>query len=132
MVHSILQDLQMQCAIKVILGRYKEDNNPEGRIFRFPVQTDYEKYIKVICKEAGINRMVTILNPLTGVEELKPIYEVASTHLARRTFIGILYKNVKDPNIIASMSGHTNASRSFARYRTIDDDIKREVTDLME
>lgn len=117
---------------KVILNRYKEENNPEGRIFRFPVQTDYEKYIKEICKEAGINRMVAILNPQTGVEELKPIYEVASTHLARRTFIGILYKNVKDPNIIASMSGHTNASRSFARYRTIDDDIKREVTDLME
>lgn len=117
---------------KAILGRYRDERNPDGRIFRFPIQTTYEAYIKAICKEAGINRMVAILNPLTGVEELKPIYEVASTHLARRTFVGILYKSVKDPNIIASMSGHSNASRSFARYRTIDDDIKREVTDLMQ
>ena len=81
---------------------------------------------------AGIDRMVTVLNPLTGEEEKRPIYEVASSHMARRTFIGNLYKKVKDPNLIGSMTGHVEGSRSFARYRDIDDDVKKETVMLLE
>lgn len=51
--------------------------------------------------------------------------------MARRTFIGNLYKKVKDPNIIASMSGHIEGSKAFARYRYIDDDIKQSVIELI-
>lgn len=36
----------------------------------------------------------------------KPLYEVASSHRARRTFIGNIYKKVKDPNLIGALSGH--------------------------
>lgn len=57
--------------------------------------------------------------------------DIASSHMARRTFIGNLYKKVKDPNIIASMSGHIEGSKAFARYRYIDDDIKQSVIDLI-
>ena len=55
-----------------------------------------------------------------------PISECASSHMARRTFCGNLYKRVKDPNIVASMSGHKEGSKAFARYREIDKDIKRD------
>ncbi len=41
---------------------------------------------------AGVDRIVTILDPLTHNEVKRPIYEVASSHLARRTFIGNIYK----------------------------------------
>ena len=51
--------------------------------------------------------------------------------IASSTFIGNLYKKVKDPNIIASMSGHIEGSKAFARYRQIDDDIKQSVIDLI-
>ena len=57
-----------------------------------------------------------------------PVYalkEVATSHTARKTFIGNLYKQVPDPNLIASMSGHVEGSRAFNRYRTIDDEMKR-------
>ena len=57
--------------------------------------------------------------------------DITSSHIARRTFIGNLYKKVKDPNIIASMSGHIEGSKAFARYRQIDDDIKQSVIDLI-
>ena len=57
----------------------------------------------------------------------RPLYEVASTHTARKTFIGNLYRQVKDPNLIASMSGHSEGSRAFARYRKIDDEMKKEL-----
>lgn len=76
--------------------------------------------------------MVTILNPTTGKEEKRPINEVASSHMARRTFIGNLYKKVKDPNLVGSLSGHTEGSKAFARYREIDDEIKKEVVSLIE
>ena len=75
---------------------------------------------------------MTILNPTTGKEEKRPIYEVASSHMARRTFIGNLYKKVKDPNLVGSLSGHAEGSRAFARYREIDDDIKKELVDMLE
>lgn len=47
---------------------------------------DYNKGIKKVLKEAGINRVVAIMNPRTGLKEC-PIYEVASSHMACRTFV---------------------------------------------
>jgi integrase len=61
----------------------------------------------------------------------KPLNEIASSHMARRTFIGNMYKKVKDPDLIGSMSGHVEGSKAFARYRTIDDDMKRELVDMI-
>ena len=91
----------------------------------------YNACIKESLRLAGINRIVTILNPTTRQEEQKQIWEVASSHMARRNFIGILYPQVKDPDIIASMTGHVEGSKAFTRYRAIDDNLKEEVIDLL-
>ncbi|HBN06650.1 MAG TPA: integrase, partial [Bacteroidales bacterium] len=58
-------------------------------------------------------------------------YEVASTHTARKTFIGNLYKQVEDPNLISSLTGHSEGSKAFARYRDIDEEMKKELVDLL-
>ena len=89
------------------------------------------KEIKRLFTICGITRMVTVRNPVTGADEQKPINEIASSHMARRTFIGNLYKKVKDPELICSMTGHTKGSRSFTRYREIDEDIKIELVNLI-
>ena len=52
--------------------------------------------------------------------------------LNRIKFIGNRYKQVKDPNLIASMSGHSEGSRAFARYRKIDDEMKKELVNLLD
>lgn len=52
--------------------------------------------------------------------------------MARRTFIGNLYKKVKDPSLVGSLSGHKEGSKAFARYRDIDDDIKKELVGMLE
>ena len=52
--------------------------------------------------------------------------------MARRTFIGNLYKKVKDPSLVASLSGHTDGSRAFARYREIDMEMKRELVEMID
>lgn len=114
-----------------ILARYK-GQDPEGRIFPFISQQKYNVAIKRIFKECGITRLVTILNPTTGAEEQRPINEVASSHLARRTFVGNLYKKVKDPSLVGALSGHKDGSRAFARYREIDDDLKKELIGYLD
>lgn len=93
---------------------------------------NYNDYIRAILKHVGIDRKVLVLDPKTRQEVMRPLYEVATSHTARKTFIGNLYKKVKDPNLIASMSGHSENSRAFARYRTIDDDIKKELVNLLD
>lgn len=108
---------------KDILERYKGEDS-EGRILPFISSQKYNVAIKKIFKECGITRIVTILNPTTGEEEQRPINEIASSHLARRTFVGNLYKKVKDPNLVGALSGHKEGSRAFSRYRDIDDDMK--------
>ena len=76
--------------------------------------------------------MVTVLDQQTRQEIQRPLYEVASSHMARRTFIGNIYKKVKDPNLVGALSGHKGGSRAFARYRTIDDDLKREMIGFLD
>ena len=108
---------------KEIITRYHR----EGQLALVPLisEQQYNKKIKEILRVAGIDRVVTILNPTTRIEEQHPIWEVASSHMARRNFIGNLYAIVKDPDLISSMTGHVEGSKAFARYRAIDDSIKK-------
>ena len=115
---------------KSILKKYKQKGKKQP-ILPFITSQRYNDDIKEIFRLCGITRMVTIIDPTTGNEEKKPINEVASSHMARRTFVGNLYKQVKDPNLIGALSGHKEGSRAFARYRDIDEDIKKEIVSLI-
>ena len=79
----------------------------------------YNVAIKQIFTIVGINRMVDVRNAKTGNTEKKPLNVLASSHMARRTFVGNLYNEVQDPNLIGAMSGHIEGSRAFSRYRNI-------------
>lgn len=103
-----------------------------GKLFPFIASQNYNEDIKKIFKICGITRLVTVLNPTTGEEEQKPINEVASSHMARRTFVGNLYKKIKDPNIICPMSGHKIGSTAFARYREVDKEMRKEAVKLID
>jgi len=100
---------------KEIINRYA--NHEEETLLPFIAEQNYNLAIKDMFAAAGLTRMVTIINPTTGDEEKRALNEIASSHLARRTFIGNLYKKVKDPNLVGSLSGHKEGSRAFARYR---------------
>ena len=39
---------------------------------------------------------------------------------------------VKDPSIVGSMSGHKEGSKALARYRDIDQDIKKDALSVFE
>lgn len=114
-----------------LIDKYKGADS-KGKLFPFISAQKYNDDIKDIFRLCGITRLVTVLNPTTGKEEKKPINEVASSHMARRTFVGNLYKKVKDPNLVGSLSGHAEGSKAFARYREIDDDIKKGLVNMIE
>jgi len=102
-----------------------------GRLFPFPTPKEYNVAIKLIFVLSGITRKVMVRNAKTGEDELRAINEIASSHIARRTFIGNAYRQVADPNIIGKMSGHAEGSMAFARYRNIEDDTLRNVIDKL-
>lgn len=108
-----------------ILDRYAD--LPGDRLLPFISDQDYNIDIKKMLRLAGIDRPVTILNSLTREEEQHPIWEVASSHMARRVLVGNLYRELKDPNLIAKISGHVENSRAFNRYRDIDEEMAKEV-----
>lgn len=113
-----------------ILDRYARYEGPS--LLPLIAEQQYNKAIKRIFLAAGLKRKVTILNQLTRDPEQRPIWEVASSHLARRTFVGNLYKQVKDPNLVGALSGHKEGSKAFARYRDIDEDMKVDLVKLLE
>lgn len=115
---------------KELIEKYYDPKR--GTLFPFISQQKYNIYIKKAFKLAGLDRKVSVLNPQTRKNELRPLYEVATSHMARRAFVGIAYPHVKDPNIIAAMTGHVEGSKAFNRYREIDMKVKREVVGFLE
>ena len=43
-----------------------------------------------------------------------------------------VFSRVDFPNLVASMSGHAKGSVAFARYRVIDDDMKKSLVELIQ
>jgi integrase len=120
----------LNATAKAILEKYARLEG--AKLLPFIAEQHYNYAIKEMFTIAGITRKVTVLDPLTGEDVKRPLNEVASSHMARRTFVGNLYKKVKDPNLVSALSGHKEGSKAFARYRTIDDDMKKELVQMLE
>lgn len=123
--------------VRIPLNQYAQDilnryaNTDTDKLLPFVIEQKYNLAIKEIFALSGITRIVTTINPTTGEEEKRPINEIASSHLARRCFIGNLYKKVKDPNLVGNLSGHKEGSKAFARYREIDEEMKIDLVNLL-
>ena len=105
---------------KEILARY---DMPDRTLMPYTQGQKYNVNLKKLFKSQNFDRLVVRLNPLTRKDEIVPLHKMASSHMARRTFVGILHKTEKN-EVIASMSGHTANSKAFARYYKVDDESK--------
>ena len=114
---------------KEIVNRYAE--MPGEQLLPFESSERYNDNIKLIFEKARITYLVTELDALARTEKKVPINEIASSHMARRTFIANIYNTVPDPNVIGSMTGHVEGSRAFARYRTIEEEVKKSLVDIL-
>ena len=115
---------------KEILNKYADYDGET--LLPYISDQKYNKAIKEAFKVAGLTRLVMIIDPLTREGITRPLNEIASSHLARRTFVGNLYKRTKDPNQVGVLSGHKEGSKAFARYRDIDEDDKIELVKMLE
>lgn len=113
-----------------ILDKYEDYKGAE--LFPFISEQKYNKAIKEIFTKAGLTRKVIVRNSTTGENESRPLNEIASSHIARRTFAGNLYNNIKDPNIISKLTGHVEGSKAFARYRAISKEVRIEAVNSLE
>lgn len=116
---------------KALVRKYKGTDR-KGRLFPFISTQKYNNAIKNVFTRAGITRKVEVRNSRTGETETRPINEIASSHLARRTFVGNLYFKVQDPALIGQMSGHVEGSKAFARYRKIETETLKDVVKLLK
>lgn len=128
--HPVRVRVPLNETARALVKRYA--SSTRKALFPFISEQKYNISIKRIFRAAGITRYVTVINPTTRQEEKRKLCEIASSHIARRTFVGNLYKKVKDPNLVGALSGHKEGSRSFARYRDIDEDMRRELVALLE
>lgn len=115
---------------KRLIAKYQDYSRDS--LFPYGTEQHYNRKIKEAFQKAGLDRTVTVLDQQTRQELRKPLYEVASSHMARRTFIGNIYKKVQDPNLVGALSGHKEGSKAFARYRDIDENMKKELIGYLD
>lgn len=110
-----------------IIERYKGGQ----RLLPFTNAADYNLAIHDVCRLAGLNRIVMVQDPKTLQTVPKQLWQVASSHLARRTFMANVFKETKSERITSAFTGHVNGSRAFSRYTSVDDEMKLEVLKSM-
>ena len=113
-----------------IIARYA--NEERKTLLPFIHPNKYDKAIHDLCRLAGLNRMVIVQNKTTMQAESKPLWEVTTSHTARKTFIEAMFRETKSERITSAFTGHTNGSRAFARYTDVDDEMKREILARLE
>ena len=111
-----------------IIERYRGSE----QILPFIAEQNYNYAIKDVLRIAGIERKVPVLNTATFLEEWRPIWETASSHLARRTFISNVYEVTQEERLTISLTGHADGSRALSRYIHIKDSTKRSVIEKLE
>ena len=105
----------------------KYNSNPQ-----FISDQKQNKHIKEICKLSGINNLVTDYKEIGNklIEELKPKYELITTHTARRTFITKLKMMGLPDDLIKLSTGHKTSTELNKYFRSSLESAKLVYKDL--
>lgn len=116
---------------KAILERYKDSDS----IYALPVMPmqDINREIKKICKEVGINEIITLvsMSGSTRKEETGEKYKFISTHAGRRTFICNALVMGIAPSIVMKWTGH-NDFKAMIPYIDVAGVEKKEAMDKFD
>lgn len=82
------------------------------------------KYLKEAAELSGLNRRVLVTGWDKGrrVELFKPLFEIISWHMARRTFITLSLEGGMEPSVIIKITGHSDI-KSLAPYMALTDKL---------
>lgn len=115
---------------KEIVQRYSECHGEHLLPFIHP--NKYNEAIHDFMKLAGMDRVVIVPNKLTMQPENKRLWEITTSHTARKTFIEAMFRETKSERITSSFTGHSDGSRAFSRYTDVDDAMKRDIISKMD
>ncbi|MCM1034967.1 MAG: site-specific integrase [Bacteroides sp.] len=111
---------------------YDKTTKEEQPLLPFIHPNNYNAYIHEASKRAGLNRKVMVLNKITFRTETKELWEVTSSHTARKTFMEWMFRETQSERITSSFTGHVEGSRAFARYTHVDDQMKKDILSRLE
>jgi len=83
------------------------------------------EHLKVICEKAGINEIVKTVR-YRGNEAIvsrEPKYKLIGTHTARRTFVTLSLEMGMRPDVLMSITGHTDY-KTMKRYAAVTNSMK--------
>lgn len=80
-------------------------------------------YLKILFKKIGLDRQITYYRRHKGkpVTKIVRLYDVITSHVARKTFIMTLLTSKVDQKLVMEMSGHKDYT-SFKHYVTLSED----------
>ena len=113
---------------RAILSRYPRTT---GKVFPHMFNQKANNYLKRVAQIAGINTPITTTYFRGGqrINEVKPKYELITTHCGRRTFICNALMLGIAPNIVMKWTGHSNYN-AMRPYIEIADSAKQSAMSL--
>ena len=99
-------------AASAIIEKYANDNRL--KLLPFISAPKYNSAIRAVLHMAGIDRIV-----MSAGKEPSPLWKVASSHLARKTFTDLLFEVTQSDTVVASLTGHAEGSRALKHYRRV-------------
>jgi len=87
----------------------------------------FDEYLKLFLKDCGIDRPVVkrALQDRNEIETIHPLYEVAGSHLGRKTFVSVMLEKGVPVQDVMNMTGHQDY-RSIKPYISVNKKRMRE------
>ena len=110
--------IELNAHTRVILEKYRQYNFPGGRVFPAPTNQEANRYLKELCRLAGINEPVTVVTykGKERIDEIHPKYDLIGTHAGRRTFIVHALSLGISPYIVTRWTGHSSKTWRSSKW----------------
>lgn len=110
---------------QAIIERYADDSREA--LLPFTYAQAYNIGIRAVLHLVGIDRVVMVAG-----KEPAPLWKVASSHLARKTFTDLLFEVTQSDTVVASLTGHAEGSRALKHYRRVHLQTQRDAIEGLE
>lgn len=125
--------IELNAHTRAILDKYRTFIFPGGRVFPAPTNQEANRYLKELCRLAGINVPVAIVTykGKERIDEVHPKYDLIGTHAGRRTFIVHALSLGISPYIVTRWTGHSSLA-AMKPYMDIVDSAKADAMKLFD
>lgn len=125
--------IELNAHTRALLSKYKVFSFPGGKVFPAPTNQEANRYLKELCRLAGINEPVTIVTykGKERIDEVHPKYDLIGTHAGRRTFIVHALSLGISPYIVTRWTGHSSLA-AMKPYMAIVDSAKADAMKLFD